>query len=101
MVKAFQFPVVQGSLRRNFIHCWILLLTYKPLFVPCSQDQLVLPLRLVTSAMCIVMEKVQFSHLTVKLVSHKCHLWFRWRWCNGYICLAGKWEVENDGVEVC
>lgn len=45
--------------------------------------------------------KVQFSHLTVKLVSHKCHLWFGWRWCNGYICLSGKWEVENDGREVC
>lgn len=44
------------------------------------------------------MVKVQFSRLTVKLVSHKCHLWFGRRWRNGYVCLTGRWEVESDGV---
>lgn len=58
----------------------------------------VLSMRSVTSQRCIVMVKVQFSRLTVKLVSHKCHLWFGRRRCNGYICLTGRWEVvESDG----
>lgn len=44
------------------------------------------------------MVKVQFSRLTVKLVSHKCHLWFGRRRRNGYVCLTGRWEVaESDG----
>ena len=40
------------------------------------RDQLVLSSRSVTSPRCVVTVKVLFSCLTVKLVSHKCHLRF-------------------------
>lgn len=36
----------------------------------------------------------------MKLVSHKCHLWFGQRWCNGYNCLSGTWEVRSDWGDV-
>lgn len=98
--KAFQSQLQFTFSHINDFFCPTLI--FSAHYLP--RDQLLSSSRSVTSPRYIVMVKVQFSHFTVKLVSHKCNLWFGRRWCNGYVHLTGRWEVESDvgnGREGC